>query len=220
MVSIWIDGASKNNGKPDCVSAGGAFIMIDNRYVGTDTVHEFNSTSQRGELNALLNALRACHKYMAVGETDFRIVTDSEYIYNTITKAWYINWQIKGWITAAGEPVKNRDIWEEVAKLLVDLDDLSMFHIKGHVISIGKVTASNLLKDDPHASCLYQRLCEIYKNAKPEKIQEAKQLFIKNHGYEVPDESTLKDLIVGNMVADCVATEYIADVAYNYYAKT
>jgi ribonuclease HI len=46
-------------------------------------------------------------------------------------KSWIHNWRRKGWKTASGTPVKNRDLWEE-------LDELARKHrvrwewIRGH----------------------------------------------------------------------------------------
>jgi ribonuclease HI len=208
MLQIWIDGASKNNGKPHCLSTGGIFTKSGDRSTSIGTVHEVGSTSQRGELHGLIIALIAAREHVKDGETDCRFITDSEYIYNTITKSWYMNWRIKGWITAVGEPVKNKDLWLIIADLLDSAEDYSFFHIKGHVLSIGKVTAATLLIHDPSGKKLYDRLNKIYASAKPERIAEAKEVFLKNHGYNVPTEEVLQELIVGNMVADCIATHH------------
>lgn len=216
MISIWIDGACKANGKPECISAGGLFIVDNEMRTYARTVHEFKSTSQRGEIHALIEALVICHEYALHGESDFRIVTDSEYMYNTVTKGWLSNWERKGWITAAGDPVKNKDLWERISALLVGLQDLSMFHIKGHCLSIGKVAGAILIATDPSGSSLRDRLYEIYTKAKPERLVEARELFLKNHDYEVPDEDTLKELIVGNCVADFIATDHVTFVHSNW----
>lgn len=215
MISIWIDGACKANGKPECISAGGLFIVDNEGYAYTQTVHELNSTSQRGEIHALIKALQLCILYRNKGESDFRIVTDSEYMYNTVNKGWLSNWERKGWITAAGDPVKNKDLWERIIGLLVGLEDLVMFHIKGHCLSIGKVAGAALIATDPSGSSLRNRLYEIYKTAKPERLSEARELFLKNHDYEVPDEEALRELIVGNCVADFIATDHVTYVHSN-----
>jgi ribonuclease HI len=39
------------------------------------------------------------------------LVTDSEYLKNGMTK-WMPNWKRRGWKTAEGKPVVNRDLWE------------------------------------------------------------------------------------------------------------
>jgi ribonuclease HI len=39
--------------------------------------------------------------------------TDSQYVRQGITE-WMPNWVRRNWRTAAGEPVKNRDLWERL----------------------------------------------------------------------------------------------------------
>jgi ribonuclease HI len=219
MISIWIDGACKANGKPECISAGGLFIVDNEMRTYARTVHELNSTSQRGEIHALIEALVVCNEYRNKGESDFRIVTDSEYMYNTVTKDWLSNWERKGWITANGDPVKNKDLWSIIKILLIGLPDLSLFHIKGHCLSIGKVTGAALLATDTSGSSLRAKLYEIYETAKPSRLAEARELFLKNHEYEIPSEEALRELIVGNCVADFIATDYVTYVHSNWINK-
>jgi ribonuclease HI len=42
-----------------------------------------------------------------------RLHTDSEYVKRGITE-WLSGWKRKGWKTAAGQPVKNVDLWERL----------------------------------------------------------------------------------------------------------
>ena len=76
MLVIAIDGACRRNGKPDCVSAGGVLVVQDNETYRTLCVSEKGSTNQRGEMLALLEALR--YIYDTPGN-DALIITDSEY---------------------------------------------------------------------------------------------------------------------------------------------
>ena len=39
--------------------------------------------------------------------------TDSQYVRQGITE-WMPNWVRRGWKTAGGDPVKNRDLWERL----------------------------------------------------------------------------------------------------------
>lgn len=211
MIIVSIDGACRRNGKPDCVSAGGVFIqqldeMNNLRATATRSDFERESTNQRGELLALLTALD--HIYSA--KLPAFVVTDSEYIFNTITKEWLQGWSRKGWVTASGDPVKNRDIWEAILHVYNKCSDINFYHIKGHVISFGAVTAKNLVDRDPTCTLL---LNEVYKKydealqikAKAEKIEAANELFNRNHGYKL-DAPMLRRFVAANIVADIVAT--------------
>jgi ribonuclease HI len=41
------------------------------------------------------------------------LTTDSQYVRQGIT-LWMANWLRRGWKTAGGDPVKNRDLWERL----------------------------------------------------------------------------------------------------------
>lgn len=56
--------------------------------------------------------LRACIEAL----TEFpgaQVVTDSSYVKQGIT-AWIGKWMRNGWKTASGEPVKNKELWEQL----------------------------------------------------------------------------------------------------------
>ena len=108
MKTIAIDGACRRNGQPDCISAGSCFIVVEEDNVEQSFVisdHETMSTSQRGELTGLLLAF----EHIAIAPVDTVIITDSEYLFNTITKRWVDRWVHNNWQTAEGTDVKNKD---------------------------------------------------------------------------------------------------------------
>lgn len=214
MLLISIDGACRRNGQPDCVSAGGVFIQqFDStlKCVGTLTRadYEGGSTNQRGEMIALLTAL----DYIYSEKQEAQIVTDSEYLFNAMTKEWCKNWQHKGWLSAAGEPVKNVDLWMQIYHKYCQCEeagiDITFYHIKGHCISFGKVTANTLLTKDSTGAALmaevllkYGSVCDSTKKA---NLENANNLSEKNNGFRLtPDK--LRQFVVANVVADAVAT--------------
>lgn len=216
MYVISIDGACRRNGKPDCVSAGGVFIQkfeLD-KLVSTVCLscNDFNSTNQRGEIKALATAL-SWIRYNCGYEAPIQIVTDSEYIFNTMTKEWFIGWSSRNWLTAAGEPVKNADLWQEVFGLykLCGIHDITYYHIKGHCISFGKVTAGRLLDADQSGKTLLQ---EIYKKydvsvaTKRDVLENAQELSFRNNGFRLP-EHVFRRFIVANTVVDAIATKEV-----------
>lgn len=212
MLAIAIDGACRRNGREDCVSAGGAFIMqLDENLQIVDTTivsnYEIGSTNQRGELIALLTAIDYVHD----SGKQAQIVTDSEYLFNSVTKGWCESWINKGWLTAIGEPVKNKDIWLEIHHALQrcaqDHCEVNLYHIKGHAISFGKVTAQKLLSTDPTGRTLFDAVCDkiALKGYKEGIVDNVSELSIKNNGF-VLDESTLNRFVASNTVADAAAT--------------
>lgn len=213
MLRISIDGACRRNGKPDCVSSGAMFIQyFDDGGVIAESdlraTHEHTSTNQRGELHALILALK---KVVDTNE-DAQIITDSEYLFNAMTKCWHVRWAGNGFKTASGDDVKNADLWNEVARLDKMCSnaglEVSYYHIKGHCIPFGRVTANKLLSEDATGSLLYREVAKKYDIIAPTKqdvLRHAQGLSIKNNGFEL-DEETLKDFVVSNVVVDAIAT--------------
>jgi len=212
MLVISIDGACRRNGKPDCVSAGGVFIMhyndaLELTHTVLRTNYELESTNQRGEILALLTALDYVHE----AKQSAQIITDSEYLFNSMTKNWYDNWANKGWITSTGEPVKNKDIWLQIKhaydRCTAEGIECIFYHVKGHAIPFGKVTAQRLLAEDSSGMSLYNAVKQKYHKVKDEKDVYGKvaELSEKNNGF-VPDGEILERFVVTNIVADAVAT--------------
>ncbi|NMA23827.1 MAG: hypothetical protein GX938_10020 [Spirochaetales bacterium] len=215
MLVISIDGACRRNGKPNCVSAGGVFIMHYNNaleltHTALKSNYELESTNQRGEMLALLTAI----DYVYDSKQSAQVITDSEYIFNTMTKNWCGNWANKGWITSTGAPVKNKDIWLQIKhahdKCLVEGIELIFYHVKGHTIPFGKVTARRLLAEDSSGMALYNAVKQKYQAIKDEKDVYGKvaDLSEKNNGF-IPDEVILERFVVTNIVADAVATRCV-----------
>lgn len=221
MLRIAIDGACRRNGKPDCTASGGMFVQTyaGDTLLSTDirACHEYNSTNQRGELLALLEAL----KYIMSTADDAQIITDSEYIFNAMTKVWYSKWAMNGWKTAGGDAVKNADLWKQIAEAKLQCYrlglDIIFYHIKGHVIPFGTVTADNLLSADDTGMLLLKEVCKKYDASvitKAESLQRAQLLSIKNNGFALQPD-ILKSFVVSNVVVDAVATAEVdnADLA-------
>ena len=103
-VEIATDGACKGNPGP---GGWGAIIRSgtsERELAGGEKL----TTNNRMELTAAiegLNALkRPCHVTLS---------TDSRYVMDGLTK-WIKGWQKNGWKTAAKQPVKNADLWQEL----------------------------------------------------------------------------------------------------------
>lgn len=209
MLVIAIDGACRRNGKQNCVSAGGAFIMHYNNaleltHTSIKVVHEIGSTNQRGEMLALLIAL----DYVSAAKRSAQLITDSEYLFNTVTKRWYDTWELNDWKTAAGTKVKNKDIWLQIKHAFNKCEsEVLLYHIKGHLMPFGKVTARKLLEKDNSGTMLYEAVKNKYKSAK-NIYERAAALSEKNNGF-VPNKEVMERFVVTNVVADAIATAYI-----------
>lgn len=162
---IGIDGACKWGGTPECVSCGVAVINDDENIYYKSTV-ESESTSQRGELNGLLMALEEACKHEDTSE-DVIIITDSEYIYNAITKEWCQKWKANNWIGSTGSRVKNVDKWERIVELVAKLEGrLFMQWTKGHLISnLSDSVVKRIVDKDPTGISLIDNISTLANRA-------------------------------------------------------
>ena len=83
-----------------------------------------NTTNNQMELQAAIEAL--AHLGKAPQAT---VYTDSRYVIDGLTK-WLPNWRRRGWITSTGSAVKNRDLWQELARLAHP--KVRWRHVRGH----------------------------------------------------------------------------------------
>jgi ribonuclease HI len=105
QVEIHTDGACLGNPGP-----GGWAALL--RYGTTERElagGEADTTNNRMELMAAIAALEALKSPCEVV-----LHTDSQYVKKGIGE-WLPNWIRRGWKTAGGDPVKNKDLWERLA---------------------------------------------------------------------------------------------------------
>ena len=228
MLFIGIDGASRRSGTPDCVSAGGIFIVdydeqLEVQSTRTHSVSEEYSTSQRGELIALRQALRIVSE---TGRTDVIILTDSEYMFGTLTKRWYVNWINNGWKTSLDGDVKNQDLWNDIIELWIavnEKEDITMVHTKGHCVPFGRVTANKKYDEDITGNKLWFAVNQKYTLVKAdvrvaERLRHASALSKRNNGFEF-DEEIQRRFVTVNMVADQVATIAVEEANRKFKAR-
>ena len=105
--NIYTDGSCLGN--PG--NGGWAAIISDNKEIKKISGSEKNTTNNRMELLATINAL----KEMGV-HSEINIFTDSQYVKLGITE-WINMWTINNWQTSKKEDVKNKDLWVELYNL-------------------------------------------------------------------------------------------------------
>ena len=103
-VQIHTDGACLGNPGP-----GGWAGLLRWRGIEREVAGgEPDTTNNRMELMAAIAALEALRE-----PCDVVLHTESQYVRQGITE-WMANWLRRGWKTAGGDPVKNRDLWERL----------------------------------------------------------------------------------------------------------
>lgn len=85
-----------------------------------------NTTNNIMEMTAVIEALKLLKE-----ECEVDVYSDSAYVVNSFNQKWINNWQKNNWRTASKEPVKNRNLWEELYALTQK--HKVIFHkVKGH----------------------------------------------------------------------------------------
>ena len=131
-VQVYTDGACTHNGRKDA-RASYAYYFPDHPSLShADRVPESQpQTNNRGELLAIDNCIdKAASSFEADG-VELYIYTDSEYSKNCLTK-WIPGWIKKGWVTAGGTPVLNRDLIESISGKLIQFKSYCIIHVKAH----------------------------------------------------------------------------------------
>ncbi len=124
VVAAASDGACSGNPGP---GGWGALLRFEDGSVlelgGADPA----TTNNRMELTAALALLRQLRDLPL--HPDLVIRTDSRYLIDGLDR-WIHGWKRKGWRTASGGPVLNRDLWEELDA--ARLAGVPLRYVKGH----------------------------------------------------------------------------------------
>tara|TARA_B100000401_G_C52808626_1_gene722422 strand:- start:2163 stop:2597 length:435 start_codon:yes stop_codon:yes gene_type:complete len=132
-IDIYTDGAcSGNPGK----GGWGVYLKIDNEEIQLSGAKD-NTTNNRMELTAVIEAL----KYLKC-KSNINLFTDSKYVMQGIEE-WIHNWKKNNWKTSKKEPVKNKELWIELDKL-VSLHNIQWKWVKGHSGDYGNERADYL----------------------------------------------------------------------------
>lgn len=125
-VIIYTDGGCSGNPGP----GGWGVIVIFNGEARQLSGGEKNTTNNRMELTAAINALSIVKNTPDFKNHKITVNIDSQYVKNGIT-VWIKGWKLKGWKTADKKPVKNQDLWIQLDELNSALN-VSWNWVKGH----------------------------------------------------------------------------------------
>ena len=126
-VSIYTDGACSGNQNETNIGGWGC-ILVYGEHQKELWGGERNTTNNRMELTAVIEALKALRKE----GLDLEIYSDSSYVMNCFRDGWYLKWQQNGWMTSRKEPVENKELWQELIALALK-QNISFYRVKGHV---------------------------------------------------------------------------------------
>ena len=121
MIKIYTDGSCLGN--PG--NGGWAAIIIDDKKKIQIKGSKKDTTNNQMELLATIKALKKIPK-----GSNVQIFTDSKYVKSGITE-WIHNWKKNGWKTANKQPVKNKDLWNELDNFTNEFE-IKWSWVKGH----------------------------------------------------------------------------------------
>lgn len=121
-VTIYTDGACSGNPGP---GGWGAILMLGENRKEISGGSE-NTTNNIMELTAVIEALKILKRPCKVN-----VYSDSAYVVNAFLQKWIYGWMKKGWKTAGGDPVKNKELWQELYGL-TKIHEVTFNKVKGH----------------------------------------------------------------------------------------
>ncbi len=121
-VTIYTDGACSGNPGPG--GWGAILIYEENRKEISGASKD--TTNNIMEITAVIEALK-----LLKFECHVKIYSDSAYVVNAFNQGWIYNWRKNNWKTANKEPVKNKELWEELYDL-TKKHKVEFIKVKGH----------------------------------------------------------------------------------------
>lgn len=126
MLEIYTDGSCLGNPGP---GGWGVLIKTQDDQSLELSGYEMMTTNNKMELTAALEALKWV-KHECKTADKVTIFTDSTYVRDGITR-WIHSWKMNNWRTAKKDPVKNRELWEQIDRLSNSLE-VSWQWIRAH----------------------------------------------------------------------------------------
>jgi ribonuclease HI len=139
---VFADGAAKGNPGP---GGWGAIVVMPDGEVTELGGGARHTTNNRMELTAAIEALR----HVGTSRGPVAVHTDSSYVIRGI-REWIHNWRRRGWRSASGGDVLNRDLWEALAAVAERTGDVSWHYVPGHRGIPGNERADEIA--DAHAA--------------------------------------------------------------------
>ena len=121
-VIIYTDGACSGNPGP---GGWGSILMYKDNKKEISGGKE-NTTNNIMELTAVIEGLKLLKFPCKV-----KLYSDSAYVVNAFNQKWIYGWLKNGWRNASKEPVKNKELWQELYDL-TKIHKVEFIKVKGH----------------------------------------------------------------------------------------
>jgi len=146
-IRVFTDGACEGNGKKDARASYACWFPENKELsIAKRVPEEDTQTNQRAEMLAIAESVRIVLSKFPSDEVDFKIYTDSMYSKDCLTK-WIGSWIKNDWKTAAGAPVKHRDLIEETSRNLAKFKSYMIIHVAAHTGGTDEFSKHNEIVD-------------------------------------------------------------------------
>ena len=121
-IILYTDGACSGNPGP---GGWGAILMYKD--IKKEISGGSNQTTNNiMEITAVIEGLKMLKKPCNV-----EVYSDSAYVVNAFDKGWIYGWIKNNWKTSSKEPVKNKELWQEMYNL-TKTHNVKFIKVKGH----------------------------------------------------------------------------------------
>lgn len=121
-VTIYTDGACSGNPGP---GGWGAILMYKENKKEISGGKK-DTTNNVMELTAVIEGLKLLKFSCKV-----KLYSDSAYVVNGFNQKWIYGWIKNGWKNSSKEPVKNKELWQELYDL-TKVHEVEFIKVKGH----------------------------------------------------------------------------------------
>lgn len=125
-IIIYCDGGCRGNQEDHNIGGWGAVLQYDGR---SKELHggAADTTNNIMELTAAIRSLET----LKTEHIPVSFYIDSAYVVNGMN-SWVAGWVKKGWKTASGQPVKNKELWMRLNELAGRQQTITFNKVKGH----------------------------------------------------------------------------------------
>ena len=155
-VSIYVDGACRNNGQTEAKGGCGVYWGDGHPMNCSEVLLGEKQTNNRAEMSAAIIALSQA---IAEGLTNITIISDSRYMKEGISN-WIKKWKINGWKSQTKTDILNKDLWVLLDSLRNKVN-VTWKWVEGHGTTQGNIEADRLAGIGVSESSSFWQKCAI-----------------------------------------------------------
>lgn len=143
---VFTDGSCTKNGQAGAKGGYAVWFPENKEWSESHKLDESGTqTNNRAELTAIQKAAEILERRGCLDE-DIVIYSDSKYCIDCLTK-WIPGWVARGWKTADGSNVSNRDLIEDISRRLSRFKSHRFHHVRAHTGGADDISRQNDMVD-------------------------------------------------------------------------